>query len=1026
MAYALENVNDIESLLRYCNSSFNWNIDEDYFDDIDNLTYDFTAADLGIKEEAFASINTLKQMRPISDNQEWAIFLLDFEGKKIDVGALRRILNAVIPKRTNRDRITWDCGHIFFMCLWGERSIRSIGFSAFEDREYALPIMKILYCTPKIESADGKRRFEKSISFLKCNERETLVDRLPYWTGVLQRRNHSIQSARQLTEILAEKAIQITDLLLNQFEIESEIGVLHRLYSKFNMQLNIDLTEREFMEMYSQMIVYGLFSARCIDPHSTITDLNKAIDTIPNTNPLLKNLLHEFDVIDGMYGFDELDISELIDALNATDMASIMGDFNRQSGFGKEDPIIYFYEMFLDLFEKERKKRCGVYYTPAAVVDFIVRSVRHILESKFDWSLGYLDERVAVFDPAIGTGTFLYKVIDDVFREFKSRKDSSSIDQSREWSQFVSQSLLPRLYGYEFMMAPYAIAHTKIALKLKDTGYDFLSPQRLQVYLANSLMNSTEGAQPVDPDSLESESYQAGSVHRENKVNVIISSPPFHADSKNQSEWIMSLMEDYKKEPGGNEQLNERNSKLINDDYVKFFRLAQKIVSTKEKAVIAFIMPFSFASNLTFRGMRWALLEEFNDIYIFDLHGNVMGRDMSDAPERDENILDIQSGVCIAIFVKNTNNTKDGLANVYYSDFVGSREKKYQYLLNTRFEDIHWQRLNPLAPYYFFKPIDFSNADKYNNGVSVAELFPSYLGGVKTHDDNNLVSFEAFNTSCDYLYDYRPFDIRHINYDRRKVSRDRYEIMQHMIKLDNLGLVVDRQVVTDNWSHIQIVRHMIDNRLHYSNRGIPVLCPMFLYDKGVAKPNVDPELVSRFVERMGLSFSKELTEDINSFDMLDLFDYVYGVLNSPAYINTYIDLLKIEFPKVPIPNSAAMFRDICSFGEDLRQLHLMENDVENDLNISFEGDGDCCVDARKIRGNCLYINKTQYFTNITEELWDFCYGGYHGMQKWFKDRKGLCLKESDIEHVIRVFNIFAKTISIRDELNECLDKYGLL
>lgn len=1023
MGYALKNVNSIESMLRYCNDSLKWNIDEDYFDDIDELTYDFTASDLGIKDEEFAKISTLKHMRPLTDNQDWAVFLVDFESKRIDITTLRRVLNAIIPKRTNRERMTWACDHIFFMCLWGEYSVRSVGFSAFEEYEKSLPVMKIIYCTPAIESSEGIRNFENKISFLKCDKNENFIDRLKFWSQALRRRNQNIYSAQQLTETLANKAIEITETLSDQFAIENEDGRIHKLFHRFNNALNIELSEMEFMRMYAQTIVYGLFSARCMSPQTTSFGMEEAVECIPATNPLLKMLMEELLGSNSAVDFDELNISELIDALKETDIESILEDFNRQTGYGKEDPLVLFYEKFLDLFEKEQKKRCGVYYTPAAVVEFIIRSVSELLHTKFRCQDGYSDNRVSVLDPAVGTGTFLYRVINTVYEDFKKNRLTGDA-LNKEWTKYLEDHLLPRLYGYEFMVAPYAMAHMKIAMKLKETGYEFPVNRRLQVFLANSLI---EGKHVVENenDPLEIENALAESVRKGNKINVVIGSPPFHADSKNQNEWIMALMEDYKKEPDSNERLRERNPKLINDDYVKFIRLAEDIIKNQDDAVIAYIIPFSYASNLTFRGMRWDLLKHFSEIYILDLHGNVMGRDAAESGERDENILDIQLGVCVSFFIKRRSDSED-YAKVFYSDLIGSRERKYQFLLNAKFEDIQWSAVNPVAPYYFFKPVDLSQADEYNSGISLADLFPAYLGGVKTHDDANLISLTPFNTGCDYLYDYRPFDIRHINYERRKVSRDRYDIMRHMIGHENYGLVMDRQVVTDNWSHIQIVKHMIDNRLHYSNRGIPVLCPMFLYEDGIAKPNVNSEIVNIISEKTGLSFSEMLVETEMEFDMMDLFDYSYGILNSPLYIEKYNDLLKIEFPKVPIPNGNEMFLRIVSYGRQLRKLHLLEEDIGNPLDIKFDGNGDGIISSRKLKPEGLFINRTQLFTNVTEAIWDFCYGGYHGMQKWFKDRNGMKLSENDIQHVIQVLNIFDRTISIREDIDACLDEYGII
>ena len=264
--------------------------------------------------------------------------------------------------------------------------------------------------------------------------------------------------------------------------------------------------------------------------------------------------------------------------------------------------------------------------------------------------------------------------------------------------------------------------------------------------------------------------------------------------------------------------------------------------------------------------MRWQLLQEFDSIYIFDLHGNVMSRESTDQAERDENIFDIQQGVCISFFVKD-GSRKGQDAEIYYSDIFGSRERKYGYLQTTSFEDIQWSIVTPLAPHYFFKPKDLSQKDEYERGVDLSKLFPINIAGVKTHSDDTLISSLPFDTGYDQLYDYRPFDIKHINYDLTKVKRHRNEVMKHFIGHENLGLVINRQVVTDNWSHVQVVRNMVDNRLHYSRKGIPVECPMFLYDdNNVRTPNVNRDLLAQFEVSTGLEFSNELTDDPDKID----------------------------------------------------------------------------------------------------------------------------------------------------------------
>ena len=1021
MAFRLQDVRDLDTLLKYCSDKLNWPIEEAWFEDIDDLVYDFSASDLGIKDEEFARISSLRQLRPLIDNQPWGIFAVDFSGERLEISVLRRIIRSLVPSRRNIEFKTWNYDKLLFLCFWGSPEFRTIGFVAFDDSEKTLPVVKTLYCTPRLEDRVHLENFETRIRVLAWPNIDDGTSWISNWSRFFAPAHRQVISdTMALTEILATTALSISAALNNSFAIETENGFAHQLYHRFNSALQIELLRQDFIDMYAQTIVYGLFSARCMHPEVTPFTLENAIDCIPETNPLPKELLLEYTAPNGSMKYDEFDICDLVDALNRTDIDCILINFNRQTGYGKEDPIVYFYEKFLDLYEHEEKKRRGVYYTPTPAVNFIVRSLSSFLKSKFNCNEGFLDESVSILDPATGTGTFLRGVILDAFSEYTAAHGTIG------WNEFVTNNLLTRLYGFEFMMAPYAVAHMKLAMTLKDTGYAFSPNRRLQVYLANSLESGDHlSAFGDSSDPLLKESNYATLV-RNSRINVILGNPPYRTDSVNKGDWIMRLMEDYKKEPGRDIRLQERNPKVVNDDYVKFIRFAQEVISSEDNAIIGYVTPHSFTENLTFRGMRWNLLHSFDYIYIFDLHGNVMSRENTGSPERDENIFDIQQGICVCFFIKTSDSTTKN-ATVYYSGLFGSRERKYQFLSTTKFEDIDWLQVNPTEPYYFFKPKNLDESASYDDGVQLSALFPHFLGGIKTHDDEGLVSDVPFDTGFDQLYDYRPFDIKHLNYDLSKVERPRTEIMKNFVGHDNLGLVIDRQVVTDNWSHVQIVKHMIDNRLHYSHKGIPVLCPMFLYDTaGGARPNLNVDELHRFVLNLSESFSPTLTCDDDKFDMLDLFDYAYGILHSSSYRTKYKELLSIDFPKVPIPKDSVMFRSVAKIGAHLRKLHLMEIPIENKLGIELLGDGDNIVSSYRFANGKAYINRTQYFSNVREDIWDFCFAGYHGLQKWLKDRRQQILSPTDIEHVINVFNVFDQTEADMGLIDTILEEYEVL
>ena len=1024
MAFPLRDVRDLETLLKYCSSKLNWPIEEDCFEDIDDIVYDFSASDLGIKDEEFAHISSLKQLRPLIDDQPWGIFAVDFSGEHLEISVLRRIIRSLVPSRRNIEFKTWNYDKLLFLCFWGTSEFRTVGFVAFDDCGKALPVLKTLYCTPRLEDRIHLENFETRISVLAWPDLNDTVSWLSNWSRFFAPAHRQVISdTMDLTEVLAATALSISSALNNSFTIETENGFAHQLYHRFNNTLKIELRRQGFIDMYAQTIVYGLFSARCMHPEVTPFTLENAIECIPETNPLLKDLLLEYSSPNGSMKYDEFDICDLVDALNRTDIECILLNFNRQTGYGKEDPIVYFYEKFLDLYEHEEKKRRGVYYTPTPAVNFIVRSISYFLKTKFNCSAGFLDDSVSILDPATGTGTFLRSIILDTFSEYKKAYGLQG------WSEFVTNNLLKRLYGFEFMMAPYAVAHMKLAMTLKDTGYVFEPNRRLQVYLANSLESGDNLSSFGDAnDPLAKESSYAALV-RNSRINVILGNPPYRTDSVNKGNWIMTLMEDYKKEPGRDIHLQERNSKVVNDDYVKFIRFAQEVIASEDNAVIGYVTPHSFTENLTFRGMRWNLLHSFDYIYIFDLHGNVMSRENTGSAERDENIFDIQQGICVCFFIK-TSATTEKNATVYYSGLFGSRERKYQFLSTAKFDNLNWQEVSPTEPYYFFKPKNLDEAASYDEGVQLSTLFPCSIVGIKTHDDEHLVSDKPFDSGFDQLFEYRPFDQKHINYDLSVYSRDarpRPEMAQHFIGHNNLGLVIDRQAVTDNWSHVQIVKHMIDNRLHYSRKGNPFICPMFLYDSATdPRPNLNMDELRRFATNISEIFSPILTNDFDKFDMLDLFDYSYGILHSSSYRTRYKDLLSIDFPRVPIPKDSTMFHNVAEIGAHLRKLHLMEIPIGNKLGIELLGDGDNVVSGYRFANGKAYINRTQYFSNVREDIWDFCFAGYHGLQKWLKDRRQRILSPRDIEHVINVFNVFDQTEIDMASLDTILEQYGVV
>ncbi len=1112
MAQDLRKVNDIESLMTYFSEKLGWAIDPDDYYDIDDITYDFEAEDLGLKEEAFAKITSLKQLRPLVDEQRWGIFFVNFESSRFEVSALRKILSGLIPARRNADHAVWDKTDLLFLCTWGERNKVTIGAAYFEDAEKGLPQIKMISCEPAVEDFTQINIFEQRLSKLAWpkDPADTVAWHDAWASAFTTRYRQTIQDSHTLTVRLAEEAQNIRNRILNTLEIETSNGYVHLLFQKFRDTLVHDMTEQQFADMYAQTVVYGLFSARCMDETQEDFDATEAVECIPNTNPFLKGLVQEClgsNSANSKLSFDELEIGNIVDLLLHTKTDAIISDFNRQTGGGREDPVIHFYEEFLSEYDKAQKVQRGVYYTPQPVVNFIVRAVDDILKSEFSITDGlastttktikilrdskrkidgYIrtieDEAVVpaiqILDPATGTGTFLRQTILQIYQNFcDHRKNKTKAEIQDEWNAYVPEHLLPRLNGFELMMAPYAVAHMKLAMVLKDTGYQFSRPERLRVYLTNSLEKpgNSEAQMTLWDDPLAFESVSANVVKKDSGINVIIGNPPYSGESANKGAWILQLMEDFKKEPGGILKLQEKNQKWLNDDYVKFIRYSENIISRTTGGVIAFINPHGFISNPTFRGMRWKLLQDFDKIYILDLHGNSNRKETCPDGSKDENVFDIQQGVCICIFIKTPANAKTKKCKVFHADILGLRNKKYDILNSSQLSDIQFTEVVPKEPDYLFLNVDYNLRSVYDEGFSVNVLFNQGSVGIVTARDgltidfsrNNLVEriddfrkLDVENARTKYnlgkdvrdwkvewaqtdinqnaLVDgnidvkkiipimYRPFDTRYTLFtgtSRGFICYPRADVMNNFILGNNIGLATARSNKSDSCDHFFVVNTIMEAKCAERTTQSAVF-PLYLYSYAAGKltrtVNMNKDIICTICNKTNLHYVESFNqpqETCSMFTEKDLLNYIYGVLYTPNYRSKYTEFINARFPKIPYPTSAKNFFDIAKLGERLVNLHLMRDLPKLSDDIDFIQGDNLMVEKIKYQDGKIFINKTAYFTGVTSNEWNFKIGGYQPLQRWYKDRKGFILKDVDISYYKQIINIIRETIIVMEELN---------
>jgi predicted helicase len=895
----------------------------------------------------------------------------------------------------------------------------------------------------------------------------------------------SITSASQLSKNMAGKARLLANIIENALTHDDENDTdispkdkkanieLKGQLESFKKELMHDITISEFADIYAQTIAYGMFTA-CLQYDSTPKDFSRenAAKNIPVTNPFLRKF---FQYIAGFDLDTRLDwiVDSLAGIFRLVDTKKIRLAFN--SNQQKDDPVIHFYETFLAEYNPKLRKSRGVWYTPEPVVNFIIRAVDDILKTEFHLKEGLANtekinnyHKVQILDPATGTGTFLAAIVKYIYqRNFKGNQEGI-------WSAYVEQNLIPRLNGFEILMASYAMAHLKIGLLLDDTGFKSQLEQRLNIYLTNTLEKEhpDTGTLHTFARWLSEEANEANAIKRDTPVMVVIGNPPYAVSSSNKNDWIENLLKDYKKD------LNEKNIQPLSDDYIKFIRYGSHFIEKNLTGILAYISNNSFIDGLIHRQMRNHLLETFDSIYILDLHGSNKRKETALDGSKDENVFDIMQGVSINLFIKTGKKQPQALAELYHFDLYGLREEKYQALLDNDIKSLKWTKIDCRAPEYFFIAKDIKVQKEYNKGFSVNALFPVTSSGIQTKRDELFIDFDKerlekrislllsgkydnkfindYNiqdsssyflkrkiSNCKYSSEYiktiiyRPFDIRYIYYDKELLGRAFYNVIKHFIESNNVGLILKRSRLLGgvfHYRHTAICDTLCDINFLADQS---FLFPLYLYPETENQhsteetshriPNLDNTQIKKIARKLGLKFTHEKETKPNTFAPIDLLDYIYAVLHSPTYRETYKEFLKIDFPRVPYPE-IENFWQLVELGGDLRQLHLLESPKLDQLITRYPMNGLNCI-TRKVNKNTfelndsekqlgqIWINDSQYFDQVPLVAWDFYVGGYQPVQKWLKDRQGRVLSFDDILHYQKVIKALTETDRIMKEID---------
>jgi predicted helicase len=787
----------------------------------------------------------------------------------------------------------------------------------------------------------------------------------------------TVGTAKDLAERMAGITKVICTAIKDSLKFEPEPGSLHGWLAAFRESLIPDLDENKFADMFAQTLAYGLFAARINAPTNRDFTRENASFCLPKTNPFLQQFFYQASGAD-LSPAVSWAVDDMVELLNHADMAAILKDFG--AGQAKDDPIVHFYETFLAAYDPKMREVRGVYYTPDPAVDFIVRATDALLQKHFKIEHGLAEPSVLVLDLATGTGTFLQRVIELVYEKFPMSKAL--------WSNHVSHKLLKRIFGFEILMAPYAIAHLKLAHLLKQQGAFIETGQRLGIYLTNTLEIAAKKSDLLLAQFVSKEANEAAEVKTDKPIMVVIGNPPYaNFGMMNKGEWILNLLDEYKT------GLNETKLNL-DDDFIKFIRFAQWRIDTNKEGIVGLITNNTYLDGLTHRRMRESLMESFTDIYILNLHGSAKKQEVCPDGSKDENVFDITIGVAISLFVKEPDKSA---CNVHYADLWGGREHKYKMLTKLDLETIPWKELSPAEPHFFFVPRQLKSSREYEKGWSLREVFGVSGNGVKTERDRVAIQLERSEietvvhhfrtldeTSLRFKYDlhedsrdwkvasakldvqqnkskelfrrilYRPFDVRHTWFSgvsKGFIGTPAAKLMHNMLVGDNLAMLACRQQAITGFQHILCSRGLVEcAAVSLRTREITSVFPLYLYDDPEAenkkrgggtmlmalfepspgyvtrRANLNPKFIADLTQKLGLKWILVDRGDLKkTVGPEDVFNYAYAVFHSPAYRERYAEFLKIDFPRLPLTGDLKLFRALAAKGAELVALHLMES-----------------------------------------------------------------------------------------------------
>ncbi|EAK7123377.1 DNA methyltransferase [Campylobacter coli] len=876
----------------------------------------------------------------------------------------------------------------------------------------------------------------------------------------------TIKSKQELVKVLSTQSFYLSNALKISFDESDANSSFKRFFRKtkdtFKNIEKIDLKDEEFCDILAQAIVYGIFVSYIENDDYDLEKIpiENFISFLPSTFRTLSEFVY-FAIPSFSLPQDiKYTLENIKKTLSLIDKIALCKILNQDL----ESVSIYLYEDFLkaydDLRATQKRKEGGVFYTPKSIVDMIVSSLDELLKTKLNKNKGFNDQGVKVLDFATGTGSFLASVFEKIIS-----KESEVFK-----NEAIKNKFLKDIYGFELSFVPYIVARLKLGQILRKNGFVNFSDADFQIFLNNTLdlekIANFDMFMPLE--NLDTEWKKARDIKHSQDLLVILGNPPYNAKSKNKGEDILELLQAYK------QGLNETKINL-DDDYIKFMRFAQwklleqnkKDLFEEKKGLLGFITNNSFISGKTHRKMRESLYKSFDEIYILNLHGSD-----KDA-KNDENVFDIKVGVCISLFVKYKDEPSNGAKVFYYStgdNNIFSRKEKFALLDDVRqkgLNAIKWEELSLDEPYFWFIKKEFEN-EEYEIFWALASdkalgdkksIFLNYNSGIETQKDNiaiqlmknkmeeTLKDFSNLN-SVDLVkkYDlkdsrdwkisnsvnaiknnlgkieriaYRPFDLRWTFYTNKSKSfivYPRYEVMQHFLDKENLGLCFPKICLNSIFDYSMVINTIADRALGGCKTGSETcIAPLYLYVNNEKIPNFTSEFLAH----------KENHKILKDKSPEEILYFIYANLYNPRYREKYLEYLKTGFARINFEVEQKTFDDFATLGKKLVELHLFKRDLKDEIDFIFlKEDKKANFKIEKYQekdrfiDNKIILNEDLAISPISAEIWQFTIGGYQVIKQWLKYRNDYKCSKEELEHLLKMCKVIKETINLQKELND--------